>query len=204
MLGHAVPYQLAEVDSRSVLPGLACLSLPAMAIIKGSLHKHPQDYTQCCKSCAKQREFLNVKCALAHQAPMLQSQLAADLNKKPFKFNGLYWISILHEEYKFKWIQVHWIPIWFEFEPKICIELFWIQKFEFEWFVLNLYSSCHIQIQNKPLHTNFWRLKKMTTPGDIHKGCRKFEKKQERTDSEIREGKEWTNEMSRPKAKCGP
>jgi hypothetical protein len=43
---------------------------------------------------------------LAHQAPMLQSQLAADLNKKPFKFNGLFWISILHEEYKFKWIQV--------------------------------------------------------------------------------------------------
>ncbi len=106
MLGYSVPYQLAEVDSRSVLPGLACLSLPAMAIIKGSLHKHPQDYTQCCKSCAKQREFLNVICALAHQAPMLQSQLAADLNKKPFKFNGLFWISILHEEYKFKWIQV--------------------------------------------------------------------------------------------------
>ncbi len=77
MLGHAVPYQLAEVDSRSVLPGLACLSLPAMAIIKGSLHKHPQDYTQFCKSCAKQREFLNVICALAHQAPMLRSQLAS-------------------------------------------------------------------------------------------------------------------------------
>jgi len=90
MLGHAVPYQLAEVDSRSVLPGLACLSLPAMAIIKGSLHKHPQDYTQFCKSRAKQREFLNVICALAHQAPMLRSQLAADLNKKPFKFNGLF------------------------------------------------------------------------------------------------------------------
>ncbi len=49
MLGHTVPYQLAKVDSRSVLPGLACLSLPAMAIIKGSLHKHPQDYTQCFK-----------------------------------------------------------------------------------------------------------------------------------------------------------
>jgi hypothetical protein len=44
----------------------------------------------------------------------------------------------------------------------------------------------------------------MTTPGDIHKGCKKFEKKQERTDSEIREGKEWANEMSRPKANCGP
>ncbi len=83
---------------------------------------------------------------------------------------------------------------------------FVLNCFEFEWFVLNFYSPCQIKIkiQNKPLHKNFWRLKKMTTPGDIHKGCRKFEKKQERTDSEIREGKERTNEMSRPKAKCGP
>jgi hypothetical protein len=55
MLGHAVPYQLAEVDSRSVLPGLACLSLPAMAIIKGSLHKHPQNYTMLQFMCKAER-----------------------------------------------------------------------------------------------------------------------------------------------------